>query len=1309
MRIISIVEQVMANPILVESEQTKLPQGVLCRVTYPVCNINERNANGRIYERGVWDSVVMNEELNTKQQARTLFGHAEHPKDTTQSNLEKVSHVITNTWIDEEKNQAWQEFDVLDTPYGRIVNTLLMAECKVGCSTRAEGELEESEDDIGKYQRVIPESYRYITTDFTADPSTFGVYPAKVERDVVDIVKTGVDEDKIDREFAVHMLEQFQGKEAVALLEAISNDKQHEGCTCKTSEKKCTKGCACANEKSQPATDADWKNSVTISKVKDKWQARFRGNTIASDADKESLVAKLNKMQAEDNEFVNISVKENQLVVRKIEGDSEGRYEIYDYDADNFVGTYATEDDAFDALGYEQEEADARAKAKKGIKEQEHGMQDKVFKFTEYLEDGMAADVGMNDVNDKFGEKIQYLDPNESYLDINDDGTYYANISIDSRAAHDNELSKNEELTKEAAEFFEAQEDGGFEDKMRAWVESKGWKVLETGNTYNEDSVNWWGSVYEYVDFSNDPDADVQKEDPSKTNRVVMWHLGGDVRGNYELPIVYDGDADDRITYFERPGDVDEEIAHMFGYEGNKEQMAKDVKDFVDYLDTLDDDKNAVDVPPQEKWPEDPSQQKMDFAAESIKEGQKWEYEDGAGVKRTGTFVKSSEGQGSDVTYFFKRDTGETDAVSGEKLKRARGVQESDSRGGELLLRDLVANKHVTWEDREEVIKFYDEHEKEAGGDLYKVMSLWIDAHKDDEDAGSKCPECGSQYQGFNCSNCNFVEPGRNPYESITDESIIDEFANRGDLISDFMAGATKGKASSLKADGDVLYSYATPIALRKDGTVYVNKQGYSKTTTIQQNALERAGAQVANDKDFAEMLSAAGVQTGRFQRENESRMGGSSVKSLREMVMSYAMDSARNVMDSVMDNFDWSGEDVPKDVVKTMEQEVKRLKMDSGFIRGLAENIEEVWSVNPTAEEVQIIFLGSPKGLITFDYIGAIDMWQGASWTHFPYRSHVPVPSQEEAGVAETRIKRHARYSTGLSIAEKAARDIKQQKHKKLRLLKDLGCKQNEKKEIKESKKPISLLEVKRQINELQINLAEAKATNEKVAQFYNVLHMEHDKALTNYSRDVVDYNTMVDDLTKMFAAMEESRSTVAEKAIVETKKVLEARHQKISEDFNGMVDTLKAQYEEELEELRKESRKEIKTISESLGEITTSKATIAQELEEAHVKYTSEINEKDREHEKALVNKYVDCILEFSGLQIPENARALLRQCNTEKEAEDLIERIRDIMRETSLHYSGSIDNVIVNDSLENVSPVEQQLYDRIETVFEGINGKK
>jgi hypothetical protein len=181
-------ENIIGKPLLETKEQVKLPDGVLCRVTYPICNINQRNANNRVYERAVWDKVLEDKDLQHKLESRSLFGHAEHPEQTA-SDLGLTSHVIHKMWIDEDKNVCYQTLDVLDTPAGRIVDTLLKAGCQCGVSTRAEGDLEECEDDQGKFQKVISEKYKYVTTDFTADPSTYDVMPLNVKRNVVSETK----------------------------------------------------------------------------------------------------------------------------------------------------------------------------------------------------------------------------------------------------------------------------------------------------------------------------------------------------------------------------------------------------------------------------------------------------------------------------------------------------------------------------------------------------------------------------------------------------------------------------------------------------------------------------------------------------------------------------------------------------------------------------------------------------------------------------------------------------------------------------------------------------------------------------------------------------------------------------------------------------------------------------------------------------------------------------------------------------------------------------------------------------------------
>jgi len=209
-----LVERVLNEAEILESDRTKLPTGVLCRVKYPICNIDELNANKRRYSRELWERVQSDPNISEQMGNRALFGHAEHPEHT-QSDLQLTSHVIFEMNISED-GRVYQTMDIVDTPTGRIVNTLLLAGCKVGVSTRAEGELKEARDDQGEmFYDVVPESYKYKTTDFTADPSTHGAIPIDIKRNVVEAIGQEADNEKNkvnERAFAKAVLDSMGEK-----------------------------------------------------------------------------------------------------------------------------------------------------------------------------------------------------------------------------------------------------------------------------------------------------------------------------------------------------------------------------------------------------------------------------------------------------------------------------------------------------------------------------------------------------------------------------------------------------------------------------------------------------------------------------------------------------------------------------------------------------------------------------------------------------------------------------------------------------------------------------------------------------------------------------------------------------------------------------------------------------------------------------------------------------------------------------------------------------------------------------------------
>jgi hypothetical protein len=129
---------------------------------------NNPNKNKREYPYDVLRSNV--DRLIETINARGLVGELDHPTDSI-IHFEKASHIITQLWW--EGNVLMGEGEILPTPHGRILESLIQSGVRVGISSRGVGN--------GKVRPqdgvlVIGESYKLITFDAVADPSTFSAY-----------------------------------------------------------------------------------------------------------------------------------------------------------------------------------------------------------------------------------------------------------------------------------------------------------------------------------------------------------------------------------------------------------------------------------------------------------------------------------------------------------------------------------------------------------------------------------------------------------------------------------------------------------------------------------------------------------------------------------------------------------------------------------------------------------------------------------------------------------------------------------------------------------------------------------------------------------------------------------------------------------------------------------------------------------------------------------------------------------------------------------------------------------------------------
>lgn len=207
---------------LVETTGEPLPKGVLARVKGQFGYTEKYNRNKRRYSNDVWGPTLEEDaDFRERLQNRNLFGEADHPQELNVS-IPRVSHCITSLVLDRSTNTIMGEADILDTPMGRIVNTLLEYGAKIGISSRAAGKLIPNKN--GTFE-VDKNTFKYITHDFVTNPSNEGSWPAKVTEGFMQLIESDHAEYAKDPEFYADFFKQFD----ISLEEAEAKLREEAG------------------------------------------------------------------------------------------------------------------------------------------------------------------------------------------------------------------------------------------------------------------------------------------------------------------------------------------------------------------------------------------------------------------------------------------------------------------------------------------------------------------------------------------------------------------------------------------------------------------------------------------------------------------------------------------------------------------------------------------------------------------------------------------------------------------------------------------------------------------------------------------------------------------------------------------------------------------------------------------------------------------------------------------------------------------------------------------------------------------------
>lgn len=155
-----ILEALKMQPL---SEEEKTARHILGRLYGPIATCKESTRNGRLYNKPLWEKALVDEIFLEKVATKALFLELGHPADREETDIKQACACIPEVprIVD---NDLYAYVDILDTPNGRLLKTLVDYGFVPGISSRGSGDLMENDE-------VDPETFFLETWDIVQLPA----------------------------------------------------------------------------------------------------------------------------------------------------------------------------------------------------------------------------------------------------------------------------------------------------------------------------------------------------------------------------------------------------------------------------------------------------------------------------------------------------------------------------------------------------------------------------------------------------------------------------------------------------------------------------------------------------------------------------------------------------------------------------------------------------------------------------------------------------------------------------------------------------------------------------------------------------------------------------------------------------------------------------------------------------------------------------------------------------------------------------------------------------------------------------------
>lgn len=149
------------------------------------------NQNGRVYPAAILEREIRNYQKFIAE--NRALGECDHP-DSSVVELKNASHIVREAYM--EGDVCVGSVELLDTPSGKILQSLVESGVTLGISSRGVGSTKRE----GDYD-VVQDDFQLICWDFVSEPSTPGAFMMSEGKEVsnTDLKRHFTKSDRVDR------------------------------------------------------------------------------------------------------------------------------------------------------------------------------------------------------------------------------------------------------------------------------------------------------------------------------------------------------------------------------------------------------------------------------------------------------------------------------------------------------------------------------------------------------------------------------------------------------------------------------------------------------------------------------------------------------------------------------------------------------------------------------------------------------------------------------------------------------------------------------------------------------------------------------------------------------------------------------------------------------------------------------------------------------------------------------------------------------------------------------------------------------